>query len=63
MDTKRRYKLLSQLRQKDMKPEKINKLSNEIMNIVGINTIVQFGAQLCAMQSQIAALAEIMRHS
>ncbi len=57
-NTNRLHELLRKLQKEGLRSHETNELGNEIFNMAGINTIARFGAQLDALQSQLASLAE-----
>ncbi len=57
-NTNRLHELLRKLQKEGLRSHETNELGNEIFNMAGINTIARFGAQLDALQAQLASLAE-----
>lgn len=57
-NTNRLHELLRKLQKEGLRSHEANELGNEIFNMAGINTISRFGAQLDALQAQLASLAE-----
>ncbi len=57
-NTNRLHELLRKLQKEGLRSYETNELGNEIFNMAGINTIARFGAQLDALQAQLASLAE-----
>ncbi len=56
-NTNRLHELLRKLQKEGLRSHETNELGNEIFNMAGINTIARFGAQLDALQAQLASLA------